>query len=86
MEEDTKGKAWPLADAVLTDQVRKLLRPLVNLTTLPQILDLVQQASNYKQLKKGANEGKLVLPVPSLDQEKKLAEHSSWSDLQLQKP
>ena len=25
MEEDTKGKAWPLADAVLTDQARNLL-------------------------------------------------------------
>ena len=34
-------KAYPLADAQLT----------------MTILDLVQQASNYKQLKKGANEG-----------------------------
>jgi len=33
-------KAWPLADAALTNQ----------------ILDLVQQASHFKQLKKGANE------------------------------
>ncbi|KAG8904549.1 RNA binding protein snu13 [Tulasnella sp. 403] len=33
-------KAWPLADAALTNQ----------------ILDLVQQANNYKMLKKGANE------------------------------
>ena len=31
------------------------------LNRLPQILDLVQQASNYKQLKKGANEGELPL-------------------------
>ncbi|CCA68391.1 probable SNU13-component of the U4/U6.U5 snRNP [Serendipita indica DSM 11827] len=44
MEED-RGKAWPLADAVLTDK----------------ILDLVQQASNYKQLKKGANEATKTL-------------------------
>ncbi|CAE6467094.1 unnamed protein product [Rhizoctonia solani] len=35
-------KAFPLADANLTNQ----------------ILDLVQQAGQYKQLKKGANEGK----------------------------
>lgn len=34
-------KAYPLADASLTIS----------------ILDLVQQATNYKQLKKGANEG-----------------------------
>jgi len=34
-------KAYPLADAQLTIT----------------ILDLVQQAANYKQLKKGANEG-----------------------------
>jgi hypothetical protein len=29
MEEETKGKAWPLADGVLTDQVRLLLATLV---------------------------------------------------------
>lgn len=34
-------KAYPLADTSLSTQ----------------ILDLVQQATNYKQLKKGANEG-----------------------------
>jgi U4/U6 small nuclear ribonucleoprotein SNU13 len=34
-------KAYPLADSQLT----------------MTILDLVQQAANYKQLKKGANEG-----------------------------
>lgn len=39
-------KAYPLADAQLTIT----------------ILDLVQQAANYKQLKKGANEG-LLHPV-----------------------
>nr|KJB27090.1 hypothetical protein B456_004G277400 [Gossypium raimondii] len=39
--EPVNPKAYPLADAQLT-------------TT---ILDLVQQAANYKQLKKGANEG-----------------------------
>lgn len=41
-------KAFPLADAALTNQ----------------ILDLVQQASHYKQLKKGANEAtKVSLPA-----------------------
>ena len=39
------------------------------LNHIPQILDLVQQASNYKQLKKGANEGNLLLQVPLFDQE-----------------
>jgi U4/U6 small nuclear ribonucleoprotein SNU13 len=42
---DTRGKAWPLADADLTNS----------------ILDLVQQASQYKQLKKGANEATKTL-------------------------
>jgi U4/U6 small nuclear ribonucleoprotein SNU13 len=40
-QEVVNPKAYPLADAQLT----------------MTILDLVQQASNYKQLKKGANEG-----------------------------
>ncbi|KAG9034662.1 RNA binding protein snu13 [Tulasnella sp. UAMH 9824] len=40
MAEERTDKAWPLADANLTNQ----------------ILDLVQQASHFKQLKKGANE------------------------------
>lgn len=40
-------KAYPLADAQLTIT----------------ILDLVQQAANYKQLKKGANEGQLHLHI-----------------------
>lgn len=38
-------KAFPLADATLTNQ----------------ILDLIQQASHYKQLKKGANEATKTL-------------------------
>lgn len=43
-EADVNPKAYPLADATLTKT----------------ILDLVQQASNYKQLRKGANEGKRI--------------------------
>jgi len=43
MSEEINPKAYPLADEDLNKQ----------------ILDLVQQAHNYKQLKKGANEGKL---------------------------
>ncbi|KAJ3522634.1 hypothetical protein NMY22_g11810 [Coprinellus aureogranulatus] len=39
------GKAWPLADADLTNQ----------------ILEVVQQAGQYKQLKKGANEATKTL-------------------------
>ncbi|KAG6880274.1 RNA binding protein snu13 [Termitomyces sp. T32_za158] len=42
---DTKSKAWPLAEADLTNQ----------------ILELVQQAGQYKQLKKGANEATKTL-------------------------
>ena len=42
--QDVNPKAFPLADDALTQT----------------ILDLVQQASNYKQLKKGANEGASV--------------------------
>ncbi|KAF9448033.1 ribosomal protein L7Ae/L30e/S12e/Gadd45 family protein [Macrolepiota fuliginosa MF-IS2] len=38
-------KAWPLADATLTNS----------------ILDLVQQATSYKQIKKGANEATKTL-------------------------
>ena len=39
--EEVNPKAYPLAEPELTKN----------------ILDLVQQASNYKQLRKGANEG-----------------------------
>lgn len=45
VEETINPKAYPLADEELNKQ----------------ILDLAQQAMNYKQLKKGANEGKLLL-------------------------
>jgi U4/U6 small nuclear ribonucleoprotein SNU13 len=41
VESGVNPKAYPLADAQLAIT----------------ILDLVQQAANYKQLKKGANEG-----------------------------
>lgn len=41
MSEAVNPKAYPLADASLSNT----------------ILDIVQQAANYKQLKKGANEG-----------------------------
>jgi len=44
-EDKTDKKAWPLADAVLTNS----------------ILDLVQQATAYKQIKKGANEATKTL-------------------------
>lgn len=40
---DNPSAAWPIADEALSQN----------------ILDLVQQASNYRQLKKGANEGQL---------------------------
>ena len=45
MSGEVNSMAFPLADAALTNQ----------------ILDLVQQASHYKQLKKGANEATKTL-------------------------
>nr|ADI46835.1 L7Aef [Volvox carteri f. nagariensis]ADI46901.1 L7Aem [Volvox carteri f. nagariensis] len=45
MSEAVNPKAYPLADAQLTNT----------------ILDIVQQAANYKQLKKGANEATKTL-------------------------
>lgn len=45
MTDEVNPKAYPLADAALT----------------ATILDLVQQAANYKQLKKGANEATKTL-------------------------
>lgn len=51
-EAQVNPKAYPLADATLTKT----------------ILDLVQQAANYKQLRKGANEGELKPCIDNLDQ------------------
>lgn len=47
-DEEVNPKAFPLASPALTKT----------------ILDLVQQAANYKQLKKGANEGKSFFVLP----------------------
>jgi len=62
---ESNSKAWPLADANLTNQVRRwVLWSLPKTCTdirLGKILDLVQQAGNYKQLKKGANEATKTL-------------------------
>nr|GMC91899.1 NHP2-like protein 1 [Ipomoea batatas] len=57
-QEAVNSKAYPLADAQLT-------------TT---IMDLVQQAANYKQLKKGANEEPLeiLLHLPLLAEDKSI--------------
>ena len=44
---DNPSAAWPIADESLSQK----------------ILDLVQQASNYRQLKKGANEGEQCPPL-----------------------
>lgn len=55
-DREINPKAYPLASAELTNT----------------ILDAVQQACSYKQLKKGANEGDIRsrCPVPSLQQQK----------------
>jgi hypothetical protein len=50
MESAVNPKAYPLADAQLT----------------MGILDIIQQAANYKQLKKGANEGTVPIPCARL--------------------
>ena len=55
--EEVRGKAWPLADADLTNSVRPFVSRFGRGLMHFQILELVQQASLYKQLKKGANEG-----------------------------
>ena len=56
---EAHGKAWPLADADLTNSVSKPISPppLHSEFRFLQILELVQQAGQYKMLKKGANEG-----------------------------
>ena len=46
MSSDSNPKSFPLADEKLTNM----------------ILDLAKQASHYKQLKKGANEGAHMMP------------------------
>lgn len=63
MADKTERKAWPLADATLTNSVCKIIARseicalIPRVTSRRQILDLVQQATAYKQIKKGANEG-----------------------------
>lgn len=52
-------KAFPLADAALSQQ----------------ILDLVQQASHHKQLRKGANEGASFIQFHVLTEEEELTLH-----------
>ena len=41
-----------------TDEVNPKAYPLADPELTKKILDLVQQAVNYKQIRKGANEGK----------------------------
>jgi hypothetical protein len=81
-DSEVRGKAWPLAEADLTNSVRyfiyigadSLLRCLYS-----QILELVQQASLYKQLKKGANEGVCLSPALTLSLN---CSRSSYQDTQ----
>ena len=41
-------------------EISKKAFPLASADLTVSILDLIQQANNYKQLKKGANEGKFL--------------------------
>ena len=50
-----------------TDEVNPKAYPLADPQLSQKILELVQQASNYKQLKKGANEGSCVSNPPLSD-------------------
>jgi U4/U6 small nuclear ribonucleoprotein SNU13 len=47
----------------MTDKVNPKAFPLADAKLSVNILELVQQANNYKQLKKGANEG--TQPIPN---------------------
>ena len=66
MAEEGRSKAWPLADAALTNQVCQNFYHCRSPLNVTQILDLIQQAGQYKQLKKGANEGKSMLHITDL--------------------
>ena len=58
-EEQNGSAAWPVADAgnsIFLTEFSKLLTRFFKALT-QEILDIVQQASHYRQLKKGANEG-----------------------------
>ena len=61
MEEEGSKKVWPAADPDLTNSVGAMFNndweTKFDSQTGIQILDLVQQATSYKQVKKGANEG-----------------------------
>ena len=67
MSEAVNPKAYPLADAQVSQSrvttsasmfdVHHLTNEIPFMQLTNTILDIVQQASNYKQLKKGANEG-----------------------------
>lgn len=73
MAEAVNPKAYPLADATVRSHAASVVYVRLCMCgvslcgihlTLPvqltnTILDIVQQAANYKQLRKGANEGKL---------------------------
>ncbi|KAG6856462.1 RNA binding protein snu13 [Tephrocybe sp. NHM501043] len=59
---EVRSKAWPLAEADLTNQVCGIVVLHLNIhIQIGQILELVQQAGQYKQLKKGANEATKTL-------------------------
>lgn len=67
MAEAVNPKAYPLADATVSpvaatccclDRVPRTEVVVVTAQLTNTILDIIQQAANYKQLRKGANEGK----------------------------
>lgn len=68
MDASADQKAWCMLpfwistsiDLQADDKVNPKAYPLADQQLTIKILDLVQQAVNYKQLKKGANEGKSV--------------------------
>lgn len=61
-----RGRRWLLGGQLLLRRARNgALLPLPQLNN--KILDLVQQAANYKQLKKGANEATKVRRQPRRD-------------------
>jgi len=58
--ESKQGKNTPKQN-IMSEKVNKKAYPLAETKLSATILELVQQASNYKQLKKGANEATKTL-------------------------
>ena len=50
-----------------TNEVNPKAYPLADNTLTTKIFNILQQANNYKQLKKGANEGMLQITIKNIE-------------------